>query len=41
MLWMSKEFFIDMAANSKTLNSNSILRFYKQIKILKNYRGKI
>ena len=38
---MSKDFFIDMAANSVTLNSNSILRLYKQIKIFKIYRDKI
>ena len=32
---MSKNFTIDVASKSETLNSNSILRFYKQNLMLK------
>ena len=32
---MSKNFTIDVAVKSETLNSNSILRFYKQNLLLK------
>ena len=35
MLLVSKDFTLDMAAISKTLNSNSILRLSKQIRMLK------